>query len=384
MRMMIDCTPLHAGGGVQVAIAFLEGLIDHPIEWLAIMPLSMRDLLPQHILTREERIIFIEKRSFIDILRARRLLQKLEASFVPDVVFSIFGPAYFKSKAPQLMGFALPNLIYPPLEGRSRRMRCQAALLNPIRRAIFRNADHLVVETETVKERLCKSFNISDEMVSIIGNSINPIMQNFPRIEIDRRAICRILVPSAYYLHKNLEIIPYVAEKIAEMDPALNFEFVLTLNRDFAPVNSIFDCADKLGVGNRIRAIGAVPLEVLAELYQASSLVYLPTLREASTAVYPESFYFGRPLVTSDLPFARELCGDAAVYVPPTDPRATAAQILSLVRDTALSRRLIQNGHQILSSKYPRSDVKFTQQISLLHALAEGLSLKMPRNRESK
>ena len=70
------------------------------------------------------------------------------------------------------------------------------------------------------------------------------------------------------------------------------------------------------------------------------------------TPAYAESFAHplieamssGLPVVASDLPVHREICGDAAIYFPRFSPEALAEQILQLHRSTELRERLSQNG----------------------------------------
>jgi glycosyltransferase involved in cell wall biosynthesis len=180
------------------------------------------------------------------------------------------------------------------------------------------------------------------------------------------RARFEILTPSAYYPHKNLEIIPAVAAELTHQDPTLDFVFHLTLDPASEPWQRIQASAESMGVGQRVQTSGILPLPELAKAYQTASAVFLPTLREASTAVYPESFYFGRPLITSDIDFARELCGDAAIFVPPMIPAVIAESILTMHRDPVRVAHLVEAGKKRLACAYPSSDDKFCAQIDLL------------------
>jgi glycosyltransferase involved in cell wall biosynthesis len=88
--------------------------------------------------------------------------------------------------------------------------------------------------------------------------------------------------------------------------------------------------------------------------------------------VYPEAFHFGRPLVTSDLDFARELCGDAAAFVPPNDAAAIAQTIADIVTDPARADQLVAAGRRQLAAAYPSPARKLEMQLDLLERLASG------------
>ena len=128
--------------------------------------------------------------------------------------------------------------------------------------------------------------------------------------------------------------------------------------------------ASALGVADALVNLGPLSMNALAEAYRRASLVFLPTLREASTAVYPEAFHFRRPLVTSDIDFARELCGNAALFAPPLDPAALAGRIAEIADDRAVAQRLIEAGSRRLATGYPSTERKFAEQMALLERVA--------------
>ena len=55
-----------------------------------------------------------------------------------------------------------------------------------------------------------------------------------------------------------------------------------------------------------------------------------------------------KPLLTSDLPFAKGLCGDAAEYFSPTDAKDIAEKIYSLYNSPKRQQELIEKGEKQL------------------------------------
>lgn len=366
MKLMVDCTPLHSGGGVQVAIAFLLNLQQrNEIDWTTLVPERMRAMLPG-CLQEDERLHFIRKDGRSDVFRIRSALKRLENGFSPDAVFTVFGPPYFNAQAPHIVGFGRSDILYKPLVRVDLRTRAIHAITNRLRFRQLKKSDHLVVETETIRRRLARVLNVSDEKIAVIGNSLNPVLARHSPEKPPARGPFALLIPSTYYPHKNLEIVPEVAKSLTSLSPSLDFEFQFTLKADDAPWQSIAKQADKLGVGHRLKTLGPLTLDQLAGAYKAGSAVFLPTVREASTAVYPESFHFERPLVTSDLDFARELCGEAALFVPPFDAAAIARTIATLTNSPDLIQDLVAKGRRHLENTYPDQNQKFELQIELL------------------
>jgi len=367
MKLLVDCTPLSGGGGVQVAIAFLDALVKQTsVQWMATAPDSIAAMLPEHLTADPSRWLFLRKRSWLDIPRISFILRRSERLFSPDAVFTVFGPAYFKAESPHLVGFALPRMIDDSFTSSKRAAKSFASIGNETRKLLLRQADHIVVETETVRSRLSHRISYPARRISVVGNAINPLLEGLAVKTVSKSVSFRILIPSAYYKHKNLEIVPAVAAALERLLPHLPFEFCLTLDEASLPWRAIAREADARRVGARVITLGRLNLAQLAAAYNMSAAVFLPTQLEASTAVYPESFYFRRPVVTSDLDFARELCGEAALFAAPHDAEALAVQLASLARYPELADRLVNLGCQRLEACYPTPESKFAQQIGLL------------------
>lgn len=369
MKVHIDCMPLTVGGGVQVAIGILSGLADQSrVAWTAVAPSALRPALPDS-LAGDRRIRFVRRRSIAGRVCLPPLLRRIEQDAAPDVVFTVFGPPLLKARSPHVVGFALPHLIYE----RDPEMP-KPSLINRaadvVRRHSFRSADHLVVETATARERVARRLGIDIARVSVISNSRNPLLQRLPDPEGKTRRKFSILIPSAYYWHKNLELVPKVAAALRQLQPSFDFVFRFTLSKASREWRAILADATRLGVSDRLVTLGVIRISDLAAAYRDACAVYLPTLREVSSAVYPESFFFRRPLITTDMDFARELCGDAALLVEPRNPVAAASALLSLAQSPELARSLVAAGGRRLLAAYPTPGEKFEMQIDLLARVA--------------
>ena len=63
---------------------------------------------------------------------------------------------------------------------------------------------------------------------------------------------------------------------------------------------------------------------------------------ESFSSTYLEAMSFGRPILTSDLDFAREVCGNSAAYFNPWDVTSIADAIIDL---DAQSEKLVKLGN---------------------------------------
>ena len=95
--------------------------------------------------------------------------------------------------------------------------------------------------------------------------------------------------------------------------------------------------------------IGRVPVKDCPQLYEESDALFLPTLLECFSANYPEAMLMERPILTSNLSFATEVCGNAAKYFDPISPRDIVSSIIELVSNKELQAELVKNGKEKLN-----------------------------------
>jgi glycosyltransferase involved in cell wall biosynthesis len=93
------------------------------------------------------------------------------------------------------------------------------------------------------------------------------------------------------------------------------------------------DVAREAGIEARVRFVGAKTDESLRALYVAAAVFCFPSLDESFGLPPLEAMASGTPVLCSDRPALVETCGDAAVYVDPTDVRAMARAIDALIDD---------------------------------------------------
>jgi glycosyltransferase involved in cell wall biosynthesis len=90
--------------------------------------------------------------------------------------------------------------------------------------------------------------------------------------------------------------------------------------------------------------LGYVPTEDLPALYSLASALAYPSLYEGFGLPLVEALACGAPVVAADRPWAREVCGDAALFVEPTDEDELAEALLALEGDERLRTQLRARG----------------------------------------
>jgi glycosyltransferase involved in cell wall biosynthesis len=356
MNALLNCSTLVKGGALQVALSFIEQMLNAGDEddWCMALSAPVYEQAKDLLLNRRSRVEVIEPSPARSLL-ARKTLRRMEAEIQPDVVFTLFGPSYVRFRSPHICGVAVPWVTHPNLLAYSRLCAVQQvfSLLDSVYRGYwFRQADAWVVEAPVAKRGLMKLLRLSAERITVVPNNCG---QHYLSANSSTRLpspgdTVRILTFSAYYPHKDLQIIPSVARELAKLRPEVSFKFVLTIPHDSAETAAIMDLACAYGVSERIENIGPVPVRAGPDLYQSCHMSFLPSLLETFSANYPEAMAMHRPLVTTDLDFAKDVCGPAAVYFKPKDPVSAATAILSLIENPRLWMKLLEEGERVLSS----------------------------------
>jgi glycosyltransferase involved in cell wall biosynthesis len=89
-----------------------------------------------------------------------------------------------------------------------------------------------------------------------------------------------------------------------------------------------------------VQFLGPLQSEQVEELYRQGDVFVFPSLCESFGLPMVEAMAHGLPIVASDTPVNREICGEAALYFSPLDPKDLAEKIDLLGRDPALRKKL--------------------------------------------
>lgn len=381
MKILLDCSNVRVGGAVQCAISIISFAKDcDRHDWVLILSENLSMQIPTDWDLCFGSVLRLRRSNgVIRQLMVSGEVKKFEQINEVDIVYSLFGPTYWSPKSKHLVGFAKSQYIYPDVELFAEKKLISRAVKTflykiklMVHKKLFLMADYLVAETETVRIRAAKSLGFSLDAFFVVKNSYSQVFEDsimsLDKLERQDKNCFRIFTPSAWYPHKNLEIIPSVAKALSGMTSA-KFLFVLTLDPNSLPWKQIEKEAVRLEVGGALVTVGKVDHEKLASHYMGADVVFLPTLLECSSAVYPESMMSSKPIVTSDLDFAHELCGEAADYFDPRNPEMAARTIFEYIRKPKKISEKKGLLTRVLKENYPAPKDKFEAQLKLLEQI---------------
>ncbi|MCM8556632.1 glycosyltransferase family 4 protein [Sphingomicrobium sediminis] len=371
LRLMVDATRQRVGGGIQVALAVIDSAARDPGIELCVASsravaaeLGSTDF-PGHRVGDDLPTSWIVQ---------QRALRRIERDFAPDLVLTVFGPGRWRSKAPNLQGFALGLMLDPDANrlGKSAMQQLKGKLADWAKIALFRrNADFLLAEADHVVAGAGELLGFPPEKQFVVPNSYSPrFLDNVERstVKSPSDGTIRFFVPGAGFAHKNLQVLPAIAEQLKALGH--DVRFTLTLKDDESAWQELEADADRRDIVAAFERVGRIPNEQMADAYLAHDFALCLSLCESSTAVIPEAFLAQRPLILADRPWARGLAGDGALFVDPIDPEAAAQAIDGLINRPRDQEALVGAGRRRLEQCYPPPEKRWQLYRSVIFACA--------------
>lgn len=378
MKILVNATTCVVGGGVQVATAFITQAIRDSkgiLFTFAVSSQVMRNLGEMAKQDKRVHEITPSPARLWDGRRSRVQLHSIESEFHPDVVFTIFGPSYLRFRATHICGLATGWVTHRSrmaLSALSLTRKVYTLALCRYKLWHLSTKDYYWVEAEVARKGLVGLLDINPTRVKVIPNSYADVfeqnIQEYPNQKTN--GITYILCLSAPYPHKNLCIIPEVAKLLRHKDSERSYCFIVTLPKKGSEVRKFWAKVENCGVASLIENIGPLKLSECPRWYAKSDIVFLPTLLETFSATYPEAMKMGKPIITTDLDFAHDICGNAASYYSPLSAEAASDAIIKVATNPKFRDTLVENGRKRLE-QFPNPEMKYHLMLQWIEEVAK-------------
>lgn len=342
MIFLINCSNLKVTGGLQVANSICMQLGKYKQHRFVVVLSSF--FKPFEIPDGDncEVIRYDIKNDVSTLLLGRdNFLDGLVEKHKIDAVLTVFGPSRWRPKCKHLCGFARAQLLLKnPLQ---KEVSLKERLLYRIWKWGFKkSSDTFYTENQYISDMLPRL--LGNVKVYTVTNYYNQVFDNPDKwsrsIKLPEFEGITMLSVSSTASHKNLKIMIPVSEYLEQKHPDFQFRFVLTCEESAMPVPA--------SIRHHFLFVGNVDVTECPNLYEQADIMFMPTLMECFTATYPEAMRMDVPIVTTDLEFARGLCGDAACYYSAVDPEAAAEAIYKVATDKAYAQKLVAAGKEQL------------------------------------
>lgn len=279
-------------------------------------------------------------------------IKRMIRLFEPDIILSMGNIALPVISVPQIVLFHHSFLIYPDGIFWNRLTAKQTLyfkIQSKIIKSRFKYATRIVTQTEVAKNRLSKILKKRRTCLTVIPNGVSiqrlKVRSNDSRylIELHKYSTSfKFICLSRYYRHKNIEVLIEVA-KLIKLNNKPYRIFITIAPDQHTDAEKLIWNISQTGLEDIIINLGELPSEIVPELYLHSDALILPTLLESYSGTYIEAAFFGKPIFTSHLDFAVEVCGDSAIYFNPLSPMDIFNK-MSVIEDPDIIESLIAKG----------------------------------------
>ncbi len=348
MKLIIDNSNLFDGGGLQVAMSFVNDLRELGLEhsYYIVNSPNAAKIFEKEKYPENFYFTTLPEAGHGNIFKRGRRLRNIEKKLKPDVIFTVFGPSYHKSRQVKVVGFAIPYIVYPDspfLSLISIKEKIRYKLLSLLKSYCFKSfSDALIFETEDAKQIFVSNHQYKKQTFTV-GNTLNEIFfkpLKWKELEINTNSSLKILFLTANYPHKNMKILPEVIQILIDKYKIKDFCFLITLDKN--------DLNFSEQTNKYITYLGKIELEKIPSLYKKSNIVFIPTLLEVFSATYLEAMFMKKPIIASDMGFSRDICRESAYFCNPIDPEEYAKAIYELASNESLRNKLVNNGTENL------------------------------------
>ena len=287
-------------------------------------------------------------RSPLDLWRMARAAARLPLDlFFFPAVYSYFP---MLRRVPTIVTFhdaiaeSHPRLIFP---GRRARMFWNAKTW-----LAARQASRILTVSMNARARIATAFRIPESSIDVIGEGPGAVFRPIHDLRAMNSALERYRLPAGEPLvlyvggispHKNLD---GLLQAFARLPQGGHLAIVGDHAGDsfYGCYPQLLDLRARLGLESRVTFTGFVPDQDLALLYNAATVLALPSFDEGFGLPAVEAMACGLPVVAARSGSLPEVLGPAGVLFDPRDPAEMAAALSRVLGDAELRGELAAEG----------------------------------------
>lgn len=162
----------------------------------------------------------------------------------------------------------------------------------------------------------------------------------------------RILLVSHYNYYRNFETVFRAIAEFKEQPGAPEVRLFLTCKLEKAKTPGAYNpefasqLIENLGIREQVVELGAVPYGLLHQVYRACDLYVTAAYTETFAHPLVEAMSCGVPVLASDLPVHREICGEAARYFDRFSPSDLSARLLEVAPSSLKCKQMTVAGRE--------------------------------------
>lgn len=374
MNVLINLFPVQSGGGQQVATNFLNIIAQNDLghHWFFYVG-EDSELHKNAVKNFDHAAILSVKYSYKARLFNRNLLNNFITTHEIDIIYNYAPALYTRNRIPQVVRSVYSNLYFPEIDFWSAYpffTRIKKKVIDSLRLRGTLSADGLIFENRSMQERATSLFNYPQRKTKYIEPSVSQFDESTFSSKYDflnEIQEFKVLYLSSWHLNKNIHILPSVAEQLKTT--GVKVKFVLSLSQDSPELQKkLVNVIKEKSVEDYFVFIGKVPALFVHQVVKAADAMILLSKLECFSSNVIEAFYFQKPLIISNEPWAQGECGEAVLYVDRNDVEAIADNVNQLVSSRKLNENLVNKANDKLM-EFNTPEEKVLKQVQFLEKI---------------
>jgi glycosyltransferase involved in cell wall biosynthesis len=214
----------------------------------------------------------------------------------------------------------------------------------------LRRADAIICVSEHTKRDAIRVYGLPEAKLRVIYEGVAPRFRRVQDSGVLRATQARYVLSERFILtvgtiepRKNLPTLFKAFKALLEEDASLAQELIIVGKAGWLH-ESTFRAIHTLGLTGRVRLLTAVEDDDLIKLYSLATVFAFPSLYEGFGLPPLEAMACGAPVVASNAASLPEVCGQAALLLPPTDVAGWTQALRRVLTDAGLRRDLQTRG----------------------------------------
>ncbi len=220
-----------------------------------------------------------------------------------------------------------------------------------LQRFVLNRVNRIIVPSHFLKDVVVNYYGISDRKVRVIYNSIDlPEYQKSLSEVSQTLGKATLITVGRLARHKRVDRIIEVVKEISEEYPDIS----LLVVGDGPEQENLEKLSHELGINGQVRFYGKVTHEQTAKLLTEADIFVLNSVYEGLPHVVLEAMACRTPVIATNIKGTNETVkhGETGLLVPPDNNEELRQNIVRLLKDEGLRKRLIENAYRGVKERF--------------------------------
>ncbi len=368
IKVYVNLVPIVVGGGLQNAINFLLNLDSKELQVNELIVIIRdNDTLVETCKDYRYEYIVIGNTFWARL--------KYELFFFigkqKSIIFTLFGTKPILSwDTKTITGCAYSNLFYPKIDF--------WGYLSPVKKTIkklkdlyrylnVKSSDVVIFETDLLTKKAIEEFSFSRDDTYTVKMAVSSIVNKGEEhidFNIENKKF-NILYLGSAHPNKRQHLLPNIVKSMLESG-LNNFCFLLTMDEKSSYAKEVLNLVAEMNLKEYIVNLGPVEHHKVANLIeQCDAMINIARLESFSNN-FVEAWQMEKVLFVTDDEWAKDSCGNAAVYLDVDNKKSLSLKMKKVMEDKSFYANIIEEGRKQLNT-YPNPKEKISQFVEIIN-----------------